>query len=405
MIFVLTIWSTIALASGQFTHVWITTHALEHLPEGDLRQLLTSPDSIEVLINGSMFPDGGYAVNDDYGEIAHWEPLHNSYRDWIAEQFDPPYSDDAKKHIAFLMGMAAHGMADQIFDALFIEAAKQHDADADWTENYDMATDVVFAGLVGTDAPPKAWVPNEVLVDLFGQHGHAVTSETLSDGQALLRLAISWVSASGQNESQWATYADQFPWSSAHINDSDIPGSPPCNSAVIAAYWQSVWRRLHGDSSLDPLVMTSFPHNGDYDHTTNADLVASRISLVFSQGIITDSLTQTPIVISDSDGTPHPTTSWMYYGDQSNVMLIAPDESFAEDTQYQLRVGPGLQTIDGVTLDEEWSMMFSTGPDPNNNTDAFTVDATEPCGGCSQHGTLALWWLPWVAVRRRDDCI
>ena len=112
------IWSAVALASGQFTHVWMTRHALDHLPEGELKELLTSPEVTEVLINGTMFPDGGYAVNDDYGEIAHWEPIQNSYRDWIAEEYQTPYTKEAQQHIAFMMGMAAHGMADQVFDAL-----------------------------------------------------------------------------------------------------------------------------------------------------------------------------------------------------------------------------------------------------------------------------------------------
>ncbi|MBK9649614.1 MAG: hypothetical protein IPO67_31430 [Deltaproteobacteria bacterium] len=68
-----------ALANGQTTHSWISVHALAHLPPGDLHDLLTREDLAPYLLNGTMFPDGGYAVGDDYGERAHWEPFQSAY--------------------------------------------------------------------------------------------------------------------------------------------------------------------------------------------------------------------------------------------------------------------------------------------------------------------------------------
>ena len=68
-----------ALANGQTSHLWITDAALERLPEGELKELLTREDLRPWLRNGTMFPDGGYAVDDGYGEIAHWEPFQSLY--------------------------------------------------------------------------------------------------------------------------------------------------------------------------------------------------------------------------------------------------------------------------------------------------------------------------------------
>ena len=68
-----------ALANGQDTHVWITRDALRHLPEGELKDLLADPANEAALVHGSMFPDGGYAVDHDYGETAHWEPFQGRY--------------------------------------------------------------------------------------------------------------------------------------------------------------------------------------------------------------------------------------------------------------------------------------------------------------------------------------
>src|SRR5262245_9807785 len=110
-----------ARANGQSTHLWITHDALDHLPEGALREFLTRPELRKMLDNGTMFPDGGYPQNDPYAEIAHWEPFQGAYFDWILTEHDPPYVDEGAENLAFLFGMASHGMADQVFDSLYGE--------------------------------------------------------------------------------------------------------------------------------------------------------------------------------------------------------------------------------------------------------------------------------------------
>ena len=113
-----------ALANGQTTHIWITEAALSALPDGELKELLARPELRDPLINGAMFPDGGYAVGDDYGELAHWEPFQQSYLQWIRDTYAAPYTEgEAADHVAFFMGMASHGMADEVFDSLFRAAA------------------------------------------------------------------------------------------------------------------------------------------------------------------------------------------------------------------------------------------------------------------------------------------
>ena len=118
-----------ALANGQTTHMWISHEALEVLPEGDLKSFLEKPEHVAALENGTMFPDGGYAVGHPYGETAHWEPFQGLYRDWILDNFDGPLDPQAGEYVAFYLGMASHGMADQVFDALYMERSKQKDAE------------------------------------------------------------------------------------------------------------------------------------------------------------------------------------------------------------------------------------------------------------------------------------
>src|SRR5689334_4321102 len=101
----------VAHANGNNTHAWISQHAVEHLPDGDLKELLSRPELQQALINGSVFPDGGYVIDDGYGEIAHWEPFVQAYVEWMQEEVPHPYNHgDAALYTAFLMGIASHGM-------------------------------------------------------------------------------------------------------------------------------------------------------------------------------------------------------------------------------------------------------------------------------------------------------
>jgi hypothetical protein len=78
-------------ANGNFSHLWVATDALNYLEQGELKDLLTQDDLGDVLRNGAMFPDGGYAVGDGYGEMAHWEPFQTAYLEWIRATYQPPW--------------------------------------------------------------------------------------------------------------------------------------------------------------------------------------------------------------------------------------------------------------------------------------------------------------------------
>ena len=77
--------STLTLATpqlvwscGNHTHIGVTLHAIEHLPAGALKTLVAKPELRQMLVNGTIFPDGGYASGHDYGETAHWEPYQRA---------------------------------------------------------------------------------------------------------------------------------------------------------------------------------------------------------------------------------------------------------------------------------------------------------------------------------------
>jgi len=141
-----------ARANGNDSHLWITKTARSQLPDGTLKRLLSDPAHERALWNGSIFPDGGYVVGNDYGEMAHWEPFVEAYVQWIRARWLPPYDGEAARHIAFLMGVASHVLADQTYDSMFMAKARGYDA-AMWSDerllDFDSNTDVMLAAETG----------------------------------------------------------------------------------------------------------------------------------------------------------------------------------------------------------------------------------------------------------------
>ncbi|MCB9761145.1 MAG: Ig-like domain-containing protein [Alphaproteobacteria bacterium] len=394
----------VALANGQTTHAWITAHALAHLPEGELRDLLTDEALQPMLYNGAMFPDGGYAVDDDYGELAHWEPFQTAYRDWILEHHPPPFTDTGAQHVAFLMGLASHGMADQTFDAMFMQLSRQYDAEAGWAEgdSLDEASDVVYASILGPWEPPEPWFPGELFVQLYADDfGHSVTVGQMEDGQDLLGAAIAFVGLASEYPASVDRYTAQFPWAAEHIADGDMPGSPPCEGAIVARYWQQLWDTLNGTATLDPPLMATVPEDGGMGHEQRFDTGESRVHLVFKRGLSRDTVNTDTITVAAADGTPHPVEVELFYGQDSHVVNLHPLEDWAPDTDYVVTVHPGIVSFDGLSLGTQ-TMTFSTTPPPDPPDDTPPDD--EPGGRCSAAPGAGWWALLGVlglARRRR----
>ena len=372
-----------ALANGQTSHLWITETALERLPEGDLRDLLTREDLRPWLRNGTMFPDGGYAVDDDYGEMAHWEPFQDSYLDWIRDTYAPPWSDEAAQHIAFLMGLASHGMADQVYDALYLEEGKIEDVDSDWDRySADEAADVVFSSETGPQELPDDVVPYALLAELFAQNGHEVSVDTIEQGQSLLRVAVTLVGEMGQNDSAIEMYSARFPWVTGHQQDPLEHGNPPDEATVVALYWQVLWERIHGEDWMADPVIATFPASDADGLAVDASDYDARPAVVFARGAANGSFDDSFLDIQGSDGDV-PVSTDLYYGTDSHVVLFVPQQDWVADARYTATIGPGVPFRDGSTLDEPWTWTFRAGdPLPEDTAEPADSASGDKDGGC-----------------------
>lgn len=387
--------STPTWANGQSSHVYIGLEARQHLPEStDLRAILESDALRDWLISGAMFPDGGYSPlsRDDYGEIAHWEPFQWSYLQWIQDTFEDRCSDEALQHVALAFGMAAHGMADQVYDAHYLERSRSIEPSA-WAsgDDFDAATDVVFTSLVGPQPRPETDViPYDDLVGLFDRYGHPVQAQTMEAGQAALNLAVAATSSLGQQPDAVTRFTGQFPWGTTHQQDPRFPGAPQFIGEVVAAYWQAQWDRLH--DRFDPAtqwVVWTWPANGEATLSVEASDVNAQAALVFGKTVTRQHVDEAGLRWLDPSDEEVPFQRRLYYRDQSNVLLLQPLQDLQPDTLYRIQLQAGMLADDGSSLpvDLEWTV--GTRPAGSAATD-LASDGVGPGGPFAPEPSLSI---------------
>ncbi len=340
-----------ARSNGQISHLWISERAIELLPDGDLHDLMDDPAHEDMWRNGSMFPDGGYAIGDAYGESAHWETFQLSYTDWIRTNYGaPPYEGEGAEHVAFLMGMASHGMADQVYDSLYMQRAHQEDEASDWdNHSMDEATDVAMAGMVGEVEYGELWVPDDVMAQVFADYlDYEVSADTIRTGQAMVRVAPEWAIRASQQEDVLADYHAQFPWACAHQIDPLVWGNPLDEAEVVARYWQEIWGRLQGEELVLGQVLATFPPDGGTGHQVESDLTTARVSVVFAHGLSDVQSEVSALQVLDPNGEPHSTDLWLFYGDHSHVLHAMPRIDWAPQTAYTVAVAGNATFTAGV---------------------------------------------------------
>ena len=373
-----------ALANGNNSHLGITLDARAHLPEGELRTLLERPDMQQALGNGAAFPDGGYAVGDDYGEMAHWEPFVVAYMEWIREHFRKPYSADpeAAIHVAFLMGIASHGMADQVYDSLFMAVARPYETgwSDEFLQDFDTATDVFYVLATGIDVVVEPWAPSYELEDLYASKlDYEIFGQTIDTAMRLLDTARAYPRMVVMDEAKLAAYAANYPYAFEHEMDARIAGTPPCENVIVSAYMQVIWDRLNGEDSLENLVIATTPSPGaggvDLDHTK----AESQVGIAFGHALDDSTIHDSSIVVKDAAGAVYP-VDWNMWRSESNVMRLRPKADWPADTLMTVTLAAGIRSIDGLELDAPWSFQFRTGPAADDAPLPGAVDPTPNSG-------------------------
>lgn len=372
-----------ALANGNYSHVWVATDSLQYLPPGGLRNLLNQPDLVEILRNGAMYPDGGYAVDDGYGETSHWEPFHLTYLQWIRGTYTQPWSREAAEHIAFLMGMATHGMTDQLYDGMYLQRHEHYDENRNNATPYgvDGSTDVCFAATQGPMEVPVSWVPADALAPLYQTlDGHQVDPDTIRLGHSLVAFAITHATTEAADPAIVADYMTIYPWACGNQDNLDAAGSPPTCGPAVANYWQVLWARLNGTEAFDqPLLGTFFTNRSSWNQVVDATNPESWVSFAMPHGLDPSSLGPESVVVTRKGGAVHPVKVNVFYRSNSHLVNVKPVGDWEADAEYTVTVGLPLSDWKGVPLATSYTFTFGTLPPP-------IVEPTEELGGPDEPG-------------------
>lgn len=375
-------WSYAASASanGSYSHVHISQLAHTMLPPGELRELLEDPELVRAYEAGSMFPDSGYAVGDDYGELAHWEPFLSAYIAFLRRTYGGDYtSDEARRHVAFLLGVASHGMADQSYDTTLLARGFEVDGPEPEGVSADQYADYFLVVDEGVSFTVEAWGPyadlRAVIAEASG--GHDVSEETLSSAmtrmEGVTRLQSDPRVAGGAYWTAW----EAFPFLGTHIYNADAVGSLPWLASLVADYWQVVWRRLHATDDPDAdLVIRTVPEDGavNWPVDQSESEAWGRIAVFFGYGVDRDQATPLITLRDEAGALVEARFHTAYGGRDRNLIFLAPTETLAHDSVYTVEVAAGVTTLSGEVTTSPALFSFRTRCAPDRLEDCRPLD-------------------------------
>ncbi len=352
-----------AAANGTVSHIHISELAIRALAPGELRDLMMRPENVRALRAGSMFPDSGYSVSDEYGEIAHWSPFLRTYVQDLRRRYDDTYtSADAEGEVAFLLGVASHGLADQTYDTTLLARALELDGPEPASRPVDQYADYFL--IVDHDARMgvEAIAPYPVLPPIFAAGAdHRVTVETLMMGVERMRGVVDFQIAIA--DTLYFDAWESYPWLGTHVYNHDAVGSLPWTAEVVADYWEVIWRRLHGAADLETdLLIRTHPEDGSVNWpVSSAERGAlGKVGLFFGHGVRRSQVA--PLITMqarEGEGLPIRLET-AYGGEERNLIFVVPEGELAYDTEYQVTLHPGVETLDGDRIEVRSSFSFRT---------------------------------------------
>lgn len=357
----------LAAAHGINGHIWVTDGALGYMLDCTAAEMLADDAVRPVLQIGASFPDTGY-VNDagrDYGETAHWEPFVESFIAYMRETYAPPYDTlEERQLVAFLMGAAAHGMEDEIFDSIFLRLVEEKDGvSQDWT---DPGTDFMLVAEHHTDLQPEPFLPADDLIAVFKRPGIEVpvTEELMHDNMQVVRVVVIGYASFKTDPRIDDEYRPALTWTAEHYLDPRIPSSFPFEKTVVGPYLDAIWHRLHGDFRLSDVVIQTVPARGERLLSTDHTSAFAWPNLIFGYGVLYRSLSAKTVRLLDDRGKAVPFeigyTRWGNAATDGRLLQLRPLADLAADRDYTVVLEPGVEFIDGRKLDTALRVTFRT---------------------------------------------
>lgn len=231
-----------ALAAGGTTHIYIAEKTRANLPEGPLKTILTIYQ--DDYYTGADYPDSGYVKGASYGEISHWDPFLDAYIEYLHKASSHP-KQDKQRLIAFLMGVATHRVADELWHWTFINHLAEQDFNGNWDDAHtaaDRGIDIIIAVDLGMKDLSLVWrAPVSELTEVYKLMGHRVTAQEINTASKIFDLALRAERAA--SPLMYPFYKYQMPWGIQHYQDDHIGGITHMARAS-AEKLEALWQRI-----------------------------------------------------------------------------------------------------------------------------------------------------------------
>ena len=353
-----------ALGHGDWGHVHVTGWAIENLPHGELRDLFAEPEVFSAALYGAAFPDSGYWADEpphrEFAEYSHWEPFVQGFIEYIRDNYPPPFETlEQRQLVGFLMGCAAHGLQDEVFDSLFLLQLRERDGQGQ--DQADGGTDFLLYDEGHIRFPVEEFVPTDVLLDLYADLSQEIDAQTIREG-------VDAQTRSYVNPTLIATFSMAFveetreilPWGSRHYLDHGVPGSLRAEINPTIRYMEAIWERLHGRWDESDLVVHAFPEDPRRLRGHRSDSVDSWVTMVFGRAV---SIESSSGALFDEQGNPIDAeltgTRWGH--PYPRLVRFIPNQDLDPGAYYTARFDPGAEIIGGGETTQATELDFQVG--------------------------------------------
>ncbi|MBA2347911.1 MAG: Ig-like domain-containing protein, partial [Solirubrobacterales bacterium] len=390
-----------AHASGVTTHAFMAEAAIPFVTDPGLRALLEAhPDEV---ITGGHFPDGGYAAGG-YGEVTHWERFVNAYTKHLRERTGcaPITAPDGPcaQQIAFLMGIAAHGIGDERWDWLFepkladLGESPVHPAYATYSaaglpgaaelmglppgsliNTPEFALDNI--ALVEFDRfkdVPRYQPPTADLVEVYKDLGREdVTAGGISRGHGAILAA-----AAGERAGVGTEYP-RVKLTAPRVSALYYTGTGGVLDVANAAagYYEAIWKKLQTINHPAPVVTAVNPrpdeegipfvwHPVKATPGPNGGGSENRIMASISESLDVDTISAEDFRLYGPDGAQlpqeedFPRPGPYGAGDGTHTLMLWPRDDLKPCTRYTAELRPGVKDYAGVGLTGPYAWSFTT---------------------------------------------
>jgi hypothetical protein len=368
-----------ASATGMQGHIFMAECGAERSADPRVRALVSAHG--KSLVNGAFFPDSGYTAADhDQGEVPHWEQYVDAYVKLVRERYPSPLTDTrAAPHVAFILGIAAHGITDSTFDTLLF--ARSEEVDRAKMDDFDMSMDIFLVGDRSRVFVPELLFDADTQSAVFDRVPHKVPAANITRAMDTARSGIAGVTNFLYKSAE--SYGRNYPWARSHVFDPRTPGGYPFGAKVVARYYEELFRRLDGDVSADKILIGSYPDPEYPLATLDPARADGRVVLFFGHGLDRASISDKTVVLRDAGGASVPAKVAIFRGDKwPNVITVTPSSRWLPDAKYSVAITREIVTLNGRSPSADIQLAFTTCVPTTSGGDCAEVTGPAPPSAC-----------------------